>query len=184
MNPIEVWTDIVITALASATFFMAWKTKTLTDVVSEMKEQTVALTAQNLELAQQTAVLAKSYELQNQLTLTDRIPYFKAGNFQRNSNNVEGSLSLTNFGTSAKKVFLLAPVRRERDITFTNSHNFEHVIKSNIVTFYFTTTKEARDFKFDFVIRFFNEDGNEFFQEFKLSEGIVVCYPPSISVTK
>jgi hypothetical protein len=39
MNPIEIWTDIVITALALATFFMAWKTKTLTDVVKEMNHE-------------------------------------------------------------------------------------------------------------------------------------------------
>jgi hypothetical protein len=181
---IEQYAAITSSIFAGITLWLAFKTKSLTDVVKEMKIQTMHLIEQNAELAKQTTVLAKSYELQYQLTLTERIPYFKSGNFQRNSNNIEGSLSLTNFGQPARKVFLLAPARRERDITFTGSHNFEHVIKSSIVTFYFTTIKEVREFKFDFVIRFINEDGNEFFQEFILSEEIVVCYPPSMSLGK
>lgn len=184
MNQIEIWTDIVITALALATFFNAWKTKSLTDVVSEMEKQTTSLIEQNKELAKQTTVLVKSYELQNQLTLTERIPYFKSGIFYRNPNQVEGSLTLTNFGTTARKVFLLGPGPPRRGISFTDTYNGEIVIKNNTVTFHFLVERDIHDLKFDFAIRFISEGGNEFSQDFKVTEGIVICYPPVVGLTK
>jgi hypothetical protein len=168
MITIEQYAAATSSVFAGITLWLAFKTKSLTDMVSEMEKQ--------------TRVLVKSYELQNQLTLTERVPYFKSGTFFINQNDFEGYISLVNHGTSARRVFLFGPVNR--DINFNGVYIDDIVIKMNVVTFYFTKTKGVRDFIFDFTIKFINEDGIEFFQEFRLSEGIITCYPPSIGTSK
>lgn len=168
MITIEQYAAITSSVFAGITLWLAFKTKSLTDVVSEMKNQ--------------TTILVKSYELQNQLTLTDRIPYFKSGIFFRNKNNIEGYISLVNRGLTASKVKFFGPARR--DINFTDTHNGDIVVKNDVVTFYCRTVNDGHDFKFNFLISFISEDGNEFTQDFKVVEGVVSCFPPILGLTK
>lgn len=168
MITIQEYGAFTSSVFAGITLWLAFKTKSLTHVVSEMKNQ--------------TAILIKSYELQNQLTLTDRAPYFKFGIFFRNQNNIEGYICLVNRGLTASKVRFFGPARR--DITFTETHNGDTVIKNDIVTFFCRTANDAHDLKFSFVISFISEEGNEFTQDFKVNEGIVISFPPVVGISK
>lgn len=100
MNPIEIWTDIVITVLALATFIMAWKTKTLTDVVEEMAQQTTELASQTTALTDQTRVLTERLNLEISLSNHQRFPGFIVRRFAK-GNSFDSELYLHNLGQYA-----------------------------------------------------------------------------------
>jgi hypothetical protein len=91
MTNIEIWNDIVLTSTSLATAFMIWKTKTLTDVVKELKNQ--------------TTILADRLNLELNLSNPKRYPIFIIEQFQ-NVDQYGSILDLRNIGQYATNFYL------------------------------------------------------------------------------
>ncbi len=83
-----------------ATFFVAWltfnsqkKIKTLTDVV--------------LQLQKQTKLLSDRYDLEQELSIPDRFPFFDITNFHPSDDNGNWAIEITNRGQFATGFFAI-----------------------------------------------------------------------------
>jgi hypothetical protein len=86
MITIEEYGAFTTSLFAGITLWLAWKTKSLTDVVVELKEQ--------------NKVLNKRYDLERLLSLRNRLPDFEVTDFARTANQT-WRIEFTNFGQFA-----------------------------------------------------------------------------------
>ena len=100
MTGIEVMYEVSLSVVAFATLALTWKTKTLTDVVQEMKVQTSEVIRQNKILTDQTKVLAERLNLEIDLSHKQRYPTLIIKNYE-NTDQYRATIDLYNIGTYA-----------------------------------------------------------------------------------
>jgi hypothetical protein len=158
--------------IACITLLQEKKIKQLTDIVVELQNQTK-------ELKTQSEILAKRYDLERELSLKKRIPYFEKGDFHKTGARVYAFI-LINSGIQALNV-------RVFDLKYSNpirSFQLDTLkdikpgwqFKSNIDTAIDWAQPEALNFGFR--LQFSDGAGNTYSQTVSCVQGIITIAPP------
>ena len=152
----------------------------LVDIVKELRDQTT-------ELKVQSEVLTKRYELEQILSLKDRIPYFQKDRYwkARFDHIISGDtyeLLLVNAGTNATQTELIdADFNKDAISAIEIHYGRKDIAKAELLTIRIKCSfisVEPIPLYFSFSLTFMDDPGNKFKQIVRCVGGVVSIAPP------
>jgi len=146
----------------------------LTDIVKELSNQT-------MELKNQSDILAKRYELEQTLSIKNRMPYFEKRLFYRTSTYFH-TLQLINVGVDAIDVRMNPTVKQAKLITNIELSDQDDVKHNRGVNFNIRYSDPLNDSELDFSfsIDYYDNPGNVYNQKIYCQSGTIRIDPPVI----